>query len=144
MTESSIPRCPKCEGPGASADTGGLLFSCRKCAVTFIPTGAGMVGLVQRTAHEPSQLVVDRVPLSAAFTGKYQISRLIGSGGMGTVYLGRDRIQERDVCVKFLYRVEDKELLLRFLREGRCSPRSRTPMWSSFSRSERPRTSPIW
>lgn len=41
--------------------------------------------------------------LSSIIAERYEIVRKIGSGGMATVYLARDRKHERDVAIKFLH-----------------------------------------
>jgi serine/threonine-protein kinase len=46
------------------------------------------------------QYVVER--LNAALTGRYQIERELGSGGMATVYLAQDLKHDRKVAVKVL------------------------------------------
>src|SRR5215831_16829169 len=56
--------------------------------------------------------------LTAALTGRYEIEREIGAGGMATVYLARDLRHERQVAIKVLR--EDLSASLgkdRFLRE---------------------------
>jgi eukaryotic-like serine/threonine-protein kinase len=53
--------------------------------------------------------------------GRYDIDRVIGRGGMGVVYSGRDRVLERVVAVKVLrpeYK-HNEELVIRFLNEAR-------------------------
>ena len=40
--------------------------------------------------------------LSAALSGRYDIVRAIGRGGMATVYLARDLKHDRDVALKVL------------------------------------------
>jgi serine/threonine-protein kinase len=53
--------------------------------------------------------------------GLYKIVSLLGSGGMGEVYLARDTKLERDVAIKVLPAafVNDADRLLRFQREAR-------------------------
>jgi len=66
--------------------------------------------------------------LAAALADRYAIAREIGSGGMATVYLGRDRRHERDVAVKVLK--PDLAAALgteRFLREIRITARLNHP-----------------
>ncbi len=54
--------------------------------------------------------------------GKYEIVRVLGKGGMGTVYLGRDADLDRSVAIKVLRNsLSDEELLQRFLREARAA-----------------------
>jgi len=58
--------------------------------------------------------------------GKYRIDSMLGKGGMGVVYLGRDSGLDRQVAVKTLYQMaedvpseEAKQLIQRFIREAR-------------------------
>jgi len=54
--------------------------------------------------------------------GKYEIVRVLGKGGMGTVYLGRDADLDRPVAIKVLRNsLSDEEVLQRFLREARAA-----------------------
>jgi serine/threonine-protein kinase len=57
--------------------------------------------------------------------GRYVISELIGTGGMGTVYRGRHQLVGRDVALKFLAPryARDPAARERFLREARAANR---------------------
>jgi len=61
--------------------------------------------------------------------GKYRIVRLIGDGGMGTVYEARHEFLETSVALKFLHSDLAKRAGLgsRFLQEARVSARIRSP-----------------
>ena len=62
------------------------------------------------------------VPRLPAHIGKYEVIRLLGRGGMGTVYLARDPQLDRSVAIKVLRDpLFDDELLQRFLREARSA-----------------------
>src|SRR5687767_7007048 len=65
----------------------------------------------------------------AASIGKYEVLRLLGSGGMGTVYEARDPVLERRVAVKVLAAelARQEELRERFLREAQAAGRLRHP-----------------
>ncbi len=62
----------------------------------------------------------DAVPPSI---GGYAVIRLLGQGGMGRVYLGRDERLHRDVAIKVLHpsKARDPAANRRFLREGRAA-----------------------
>jgi serine/threonine-protein kinase len=55
--------------------------------------------------------------------GRVVIERLLGQGGMGAVYAGRDRVSDREVAVKIVRASSADELdaLQRFLREARTA-----------------------
>src|SRR5262245_46700072 len=54
--------------------------------------------------------------------GRYEIRRMLGSGGMGTVFLARDPKFERHVALKVLHdKVDDEEVRKRFWREARAA-----------------------
>ncbi len=66
---------------------------------------------------------------SGTLVGKYQIRRLLGQGGMGTVYLGFDPLIEREVAIKLLSPElsRNAESLRRFLGEARSIGRLSHP-----------------
>src|SRR5579883_783903 len=53
--------------------------------------------------------------------GHFQIIKLLGSGGMGTVHQAMDLNLNRPVAIKFVHlgRVHDEETVARFMREAR-------------------------
>jgi eukaryotic-like serine/threonine-protein kinase len=61
-----------------------------------------------------------REPLSGCKLGNYDVGPLVGSGGMGEVYRGRDTALNRDVAIKVLLPAvaADQERLARFNREA--------------------------
>src|SRR5262245_13217524 len=65
----------------------------------------------------------------AASIGKYEVLRVLGSGGMGTVYEARDPVIERRVAIKVLAPdlARQAELRERFLREAQAAGRLRHP-----------------
>jgi formylglycine-generating enzyme required for sulfatase activity/tRNA A-37 threonylcarbamoyl transferase component Bud32 len=60
-----------------------------------------------------------------ALEADYELVRLLGSGGMADVYLGRDRILEREVAIKIVRPglLKDAETMARFAREARTVAR---------------------
>jgi tetratricopeptide (TPR) repeat protein/predicted Ser/Thr protein kinase len=65
----------------------------------------------------------------AAVSGQYTIDRLLGQGGMGAVYLGRDKTLDRPVAIKVIKPdVAASDLIRdRFLQEARSVARLRHP-----------------
>nr|WSX50440.1 serine/threonine protein kinase [Streptomyces sp. NBC_00974] len=53
--------------------------------------------------------------------GRYELTGLIGAGGMGEVWRGRDLSLERDVAVKVISRPTDDKLALRLRAEARAA-----------------------
>jgi serine/threonine protein kinase len=60
---------------------------------------------------------VSELPAGTVFGGRYRIDKLIGHGGMSTVYQGTDTMLEREVAIKLLAERTDV-VRKRFLREA--------------------------
>ncbi|MFO0554720.1 MAG: serine/threonine-protein kinase [Polyangiaceae bacterium] len=80
------------------------------------------------TAHDSS------IPPGTRF-GRYELIRVIGSGGMGSVYEARHVVLDKRVALKLLSRKlsRNKVYLERFLREGRIAARLDHPHVVSVS-----------
>src|SRR5215212_3294023 len=59
--------------------------------------------------------------------GRYRIVRHVGSGGMGSVYLARDEVLDRDVAVKSVHAEPDSDHGRRIMREARLGAGLRHP-----------------
>jgi eukaryotic-like serine/threonine-protein kinase len=83
-------------------------------ASSFLETPALELAGRAMAAHRAPSLVGRRL-------GQYEIRSFIGAGGMGEVYLARDRTLERDVAVKCLptYVASDPNARARLRREAR-------------------------
>ena len=84
---------------------------------------------VDQTVSRTRQPTVDRAPRRASsllpdLIGRFAVTKLIGRGGMGEVYLARDPIIDRMVAIKVIGSgLEDEEGRHRLLREARAAGR---------------------
>ncbi|MFT3774360.1 MAG: serine/threonine-protein kinase [Minicystis sp.] len=62
-------------------------------------------------------------------SGKYRLLRIIGSGGMGSVWAARNELTDRDFAIKFLHAKlsDNKEALNRFFLEARACGQIKHP-----------------
>lgn len=77
--------------------------------------------ILERSAAELAVPLVDSP--GQVVLNRYELVRPLGSGGMGTVYLARDRTLGRTVALKFLPRhvAADPDAILRFRNEARAA-----------------------
>lgn len=69
-----------------------------------------------------------RAALEAALGAQYTVEGLLGRGGMGAVYLARERLLERQVAIKVLPSESgDAESRERFVREARAAAQLNHP-----------------
>jgi eukaryotic-like serine/threonine-protein kinase len=62
------------------------------------------------------------------FAGKFVLGREIGSGGMSTVFLGRDEVLDRPIAIKLLIpHLGETDIGARFRREGRMAAKLSHP-----------------
>lgn len=82
-------------------------------------------GIVAACPHDNSMLVpVAQDPLiGTKLAGKYEILSILGTGGMGVVYKGRQDVMDRIVAIKMLqsHHLNDSMSVKRFQQEGRAT-----------------------
>lgn len=81
-------------------------------------------GIVKACPHDGSSLVdIFQDPLiGTVLAGKYEIMSVVGTGGMGVVYKGRQHLMDRIVAIKMLraQHVSDSMSVKRFQQEGKA------------------------
>ncbi len=79
-------------------------------------------GSMQINATSNDMASIDPQSRVGTFIGKYRITKLIGSGGMGVVYAAHDTIISREVAIKFLSgkAAANDTALKRFVQEARA------------------------
>lgn len=63
----------------------------------------------------------------AVIAQRYELARLLGEGGMGTVWAARHVLTQKRVALKFLKEAAQPELVRRFVREARAASAVRHP-----------------
>ena len=88
-------------------------------------------GLVLACSHDGSALVpIAKDPLiGTKLIGKYDILSVLGTGGMGVVYKGRQDVMDRIVAIKMLqaHHLSDSMSVKRFQQEGKATCRLNHP-----------------
>ena len=83
----------------------------------------------ERSRQSEAKITTTPSKTSKATTGRYQVVRQIGRGGMGVVYLARDSTLEREVAYKVLPEQlrENPNALKNFLREAKAAAQLNHP-----------------
>ena len=95
--------CAKCHTP---LPVGG---NCSECGTLSVENGPDLAELRQRLAR--------------TLEGRYEITRLLGRGGMAVVFLAQDLVLERQVAIKVLPpdMTRDAQLVTRFQQEAKTA-----------------------
>ncbi len=125
MPVSDLPLCPSCHAPVSARAT-----NCVLCDAPLVPlnisTGANDA-LVSYVTDETVLLRPELRPvlteLNKALAPSIRVTRLLGEGGMGLVFMGRDATLKRDVAIKVLSPAlsDDSVARTRFRREAEAS-----------------------
>ena len=99
-----------------------MLNDCAKCHTPLPVDGSCYQCGTLSVENEPDlNALTDR--LSRTLEGRYQITRLLGRGGMAVVFLAEDLVLERQVAIKVLppEMTRDAQLVTRFQREAKTA-----------------------
>lgn len=96
----------------------GLRLGCAR------PSCSPDVTVVASRSVDDGRQTIDELGPGTKVTEAIELVRLLGRGGMGSVWVGHDQKLDRDVAVKFISKGEDEEdTLRRFEREARVAAR---------------------
>jgi formylglycine-generating enzyme required for sulfatase activity/tRNA A-37 threonylcarbamoyl transferase component Bud32 len=109
--------CPRCRALVEQQRHAGPAVASALAATAIPETSAG------RPA--PAIMVPPEIPPELANHPRYRIVRVLGQGGMGTVYLAEHKVMKRQVALKVINRVllADADMLQRFLSEVQAASR---------------------
>src|SRR5215211_3137222 len=111
--------------PARRCATGSRRCPWGPCSASRTPSGPSRAPWGGRSSSLEEEL---RRTVLSLLGGRFALVREIGSGGMSTVYLGRDEVLDRPVAVKILNpELEGSDVSSRFRREGRTAARLSHP-----------------
>lgn len=122
MNSSDPSKCPRC---GTPIPDGAADQLCPACLMSgaISPAGvntetrivgSGELASASETAAEPTEFPCE--------FGNYRLLRLLGSGGMGSVYEAEELATGRRIALKMLgQKLDSSDMRQRFLREGRLA-----------------------
>jgi serine/threonine-protein kinase PknG len=95
---------------------------CRKCGFNFV--GSGLVTSSQLSTAHPHFANQDgltamevREGMMLGENGKYRVTKMIGKGGMGAVFLAEDTVLKRQVVIKALLHSDDPDMVAASIKE---------------------------
>src|SRR5258707_12041276 len=98
-------------------------------SVTGVNINPAMFGAGQKVDHSSVKYNTGHVPNLPQNVDRFDVIRILGKGGMGTVYLARDQRLDRLGAVKVLHPEDlgEAENRARFMREARTAAAIRHP-----------------
>lgn len=109
-------------------DTLGAQIDLHRAGVWSVVHPSPTITSDNATPHLGQNAALDTALILPRTLGRYRLSRKLGRGGMGAVYLARDTVLDRDVAIKIPRGdITDPRLLERFEREARVAARLTRP-----------------
>ncbi|MDQ2713591.1 MAG: protein kinase [Chloroflexota bacterium] len=102
--------CPQCH----AFVTPGVKF-CNHCGFRFATNTSPAAS--SAISQPPLAASMVHLGVGSVLNGKYQITKEIGAGGMGAVYLAEDQILKRRVVIKALLSDDDPDLVTQSIKE---------------------------
>ncbi|HEX6109451.1 MAG TPA: tetratricopeptide repeat protein, partial [Ktedonobacteraceae bacterium] len=102
--------CPQCHSPHAA----GVKF-CNHCGFRFATGTSPAASSV--ISQQPLTAPTVQLGVGSLLNGKYRITKEIGAGGMGAVYLAEDEVLKRRVVIKALLSDDDPDLVTQSIKE---------------------------
>ncbi len=98
------------------------MSDCAKCQ-TPVPTGSNCSQCGTLSVENGPDLDELQARLARTLEGRYEITRLLGRGGMAVVFLAQDLVLERQVAIKVLPpdMTRDAQLVTRFQQEAKTA-----------------------
>ncbi len=97
----------------------------RPSADEYLPRFPANENIVELAFLESAATLAEAIPLFLVDHPRYRVERLLGSGGMGSVYLAEHRELERDVALKIVNPelLAEPGMVERFRREAKAAAR---------------------
>jgi serine/threonine-protein kinase PknG len=104
--------CPHCSGPRLP----GVKF-CNRCGYRYTTTTGSDAAALSALSQPAISAPTTQLAPGSLLNEKYKITKEIGAGGMGAVYLADDQILKRQVVIKALLSEDDPDLVAQSVKE---------------------------
>lgn len=126
-------KCPKCQAESAGdarfCGNCGADLSAAKATAAEPKIDFGAMRTIDEADTRAPGKPADLLAPGTTFAQRYDITQVVGEGGMGVVYRAKDKVTEREVALKLIRsdRLGGKDAVKRLIREGVTSRDIRHP-----------------
>lgn len=110
ISAASLTECPRCHQPRKA----GAKF-CNGCGLRYDSLSSVQLA-AQQAAGRPASSA-SSLKVGDLLNNKYRITREIGEGGMGAVFLAEDQLLKRQVVIKALLNENDPDMIAQSIKE---------------------------